>query len=443
MRGPRRFLGVLGLSVACLVSTPVQADEGEGDPIDDKVYVAVGAGFEQLPQTDGESWSRTRTVLVVQVDPRPGWGFYASGNLLVPLGGWGGPEEAQLHRAMLTYRSDRLSLMAGRFVRISPRGLSRVDGATVDLVLGERLGGGVWAGRVGHPEGMDEAGDLGAGLEFWYQPGALAITGGYDFRRTPVDLHNRLHLTGAWRSMGGLSVHGIAEYGFDITPGAAEEEEETAVVADEETPTGPPAFLSDLRVSLEARGTLGDHAWRAGAHWLGLSPDRVPWSSYSVLESIAPHGYGVVDLGAEVHTGGIVLFAKGGPTFTPTTGLGLRVGAKAQVTATVKGVGLHLRGTAAGGSWYAGGGAQAARPFGPVDVLAEAGLYRFRGIDAQSSWVGEGRLQGLVALPLTPSRGKAHLAIRLAAGSDRLLAPWGRAGVAVTGTFGQAGRGGS
>ena len=93
-------------------------------------------------------------------------------------------------------------------------------------------------------------------------------------------------------------------------------------------------------------------------------------------------------------------------------------------------------------SWYAGAGALAARPVGPLVVDAELALYRFRGLDRQAAWVGEGRIQGLWDLPLGSSPISAQLAVRLAAGTDRLLAPWGRAGLAVVGTYGNAGRGG-
>ncbi len=133
---------------------------------------------------------------------------------------------------------------------------------------------------------------------------------------------------------------------------------------------------------------------------------------------------------------------KVGPTWfadaeEPGEAWGLLARASAEARAVTGHPGVFVATSAVGDSWYAGGGLVASEEAGDFRFDVDAGLYRFRPLDGLEAWVGEGRLNCGYAINPDDARTRLRLDVEAAAGADRILAPWARAGVALRGAFGK------
>lgn len=462
----RRNIGRLALGLV-LIPALAYTSLAIAGTVTNQIRAEASSSIEGLPQQDGESWARMRHGLFLRTDLTSRMVVVASGQLFFPIGGgdtdiW---DEAVIQRLSFQYSGRVVSVRAGRFVHVGTLGLTRADGFKVDLHPDSPVGGHVWAGRIGHAESLSIGGDLGVGAQFRLTPGALGLAAGYDLRFTPVALAHRIHLSSTVRSKKGVSLFVAAELGFDSderadeTPDAPVESDTTddgeaeAAAADEDvSPSGGPGFRATARASfpLGTRASL-----RIGGRYYGLPPISAPWSSQSVVETIRPTDYGVAEVSVELRPRSeLRVRIEGGPTFGQTaagyedvvvdsdepagieTDLGL--GATGKAAFDYKGLGLYGTGTFVSGAWYAGGGVGVRQHVGPVTLWGEAGLYRFQGLDGTEATVGEARFQGELALPSRPTWGEFGLVVRTAVGTDRMLSPWWRAGVAVQGRFGSA-----
>lgn len=408
----------------------------------------VGVAVEALPQSDGESWTRSRVPLRLGAELGDAWSLTAAGELRTPTLGL---EEAWLQRLSVHYEGDSLGLTAGRFLDLNPAGRTRVDGVALDLRT-ERMGTRLYGGRIGHAEALDATGDLGAGALLWLAGGPMWGGLGYHFRADPEQLLHTVQATGSYSDGTGFRVQLLAEYGLFTDwpdPDATDEETEESEESEGRSLGASTRGSVFLRAPMGTRAALG-----ARVRWIGLPSITVPWAAAHVEQQLSPDGYGVAELSAELNPPGpFQVVVGGGPTLVtrvavieepepdgPLTRTALGVGGTGRVV-----VGMHeqgsvfLGGTAVGGSWYAGGGLQLHRAVGPAELRGQAGLYRFQALDQHAAWVGEGRVQATVELPWHPAGADLDMGIRAAAGSDRLLSPWGRVGVAFNGHFGHGG----
>ena len=460
-----RRLVRLGLGLSLLLVAVPAGWANAGSPLD-QGRVVVTTALEGLPDQTGDSWARMRHGLALQANLSSRISIIASGQLYYHLGAAGTDswDESTIQRLSFQYTGRSLSVRAGRFVHVGTLGLTRVDGFKLDLHPEGKFGGHVWAGRVGHAEALSPGGDLGAGAEFRFVPGALGLAAGYNLRGTPVDLSHRIHINSTVRSKKGVSLLVVAELGFSTNDRTGDEadpavdDEPTEGVDDEVL--DPEEDSSDstlgLRASAQVALPLGTRAkLRIGGRYYGLPPISAPWSSYAIVETIRPTGYGVAEVAVDLRMRNEVwLRFEGGPTLgqkavgyevvtvetdePPAVETGVGIGATGKAAFAWKGLGLYGTGTFVGGAWYAGGGAGLRHDVGPLTLLGEAGLYRFQGLDGSGGTVGEARFQGGIALPVKPTWGELGLVVRTAVGTDRLLSPWWRAGVALQGRLGSA-----
>lgn len=401
------------------------------------------SSIEVLPESNGDTWARMRHGLSLTAGFSPRFRVIADGQLLIPLAttdvyAW---DEASIQRLAVQYNGPKVSITAGRYVHAGTLGLTRVDGVLLNLGMDDPVGVSLWGGRVGHPEAIDIGGDVGGGAQFRISPGAFGLAAGYDIRRTPVNLTHRIHLSTTLRSSRGVSLLALGELGIDG---------ETEGVED----SGGVGFAARVQSSLP----LGTRArLRLGGRYYGLPPITVPWSAASIVETLRPEDYGVAEVSFELRPANdLSLRVEGGPTIgqqtegyevvaedseiPPGVETGVAVGGTAKLAFDWSGLGLYGTGTSVGASWYAGGGVGMRHQVGPVHLWGEAGIYRFQGLDGTQATVGEARFQGSLVLPVRPKWGQLGIVFRTAVGTDRLLSPWWRAGVALQARVGQ-GRG--
>ena len=418
----RVFLVFVASLVLCW---PVSAYGG------DEVQASLGVAVEGMPDVDGDSWGRARYSLMVHA-PLPGnLTLDADGDLRqAALDSSLALEfdEADLHRLLLTYRVGPVLLSAGRFTQLSSVGLVRVDGAAVEVEMGSALVWSLWGGRLGHVEPMDLPGDLGFGVEMRYRPRSVGVLSAYELRRSIMDLRHRFRLAGSLQTMGGISLLTMGELGISSLLDGGSDTENVGYRL--EIATWIPA-TQFIRLNARVR-------------WLGLTPSAAPWSSLSVVETLAPQDYGVSEVGVALRLGpaGTVLLSGGPTLYQRSIGFSDQgeeqnewaLGGTGRFSWTWRGLAVHGLGTAVGGAWYLGGALGARRSIGPLDLLAEGGLYRHQGLDRAQAWIGDVRLQAAVDAPGQP--GRLQVALRVAGGSDRVLSPWIRAGVAIHGRVG-------
>ncbi len=450
-----------------LLAALASVNAARGAELADAVRLEARSSLEALPEQDGDSWARMRHGLAINATFNRHVSLLAAGQLFLPADGgasytW---DEATIQRIRVILGGPSLSLSLGRFVHVGSLGLIRVDGFKLDLHPEGPVGVHLWAGRIGHAEAVDLGGDLGGGVQLRLHPGALGLAAGYDLRRTPIDLMHRVHLSGSVRGKTGASLLVLAEFGFHTdnrqpAPDGPVEDptgedpatEETESVAGESAPHEP-----GLRASAHGSIPLGTRAvLRLGGRYYGLPPVTVPWSATSVIETIRPADYGVAEVVLDLRPGnGLRIRLEGGPSIgskavgyedvaadaetPPEVETGVGIGAAGKAAVDYRGLGLFGTGTFVGGAWYAGGGLGAQHTVGPLGLRGEGGIYRFQGLDGSGATVGEARFQGQLDLPTRPSWGAFRVVLRAAVGTDRLLSPWWRAGVALQGSLGRAG----
>ncbi len=428
----------------CVATLCVSLGLGVGQAAAGGLDLRAGTAVDAVPDIDGAARIRLRNDIWLHARLHPRWSVFAAGNLRF---GWRlsndvdpdrpkyageGIDEADLYRLGLRYSAPDLSLNLGRFVRPAVGGLYRVDGVAAEIGADSLpVGVEVWFGRLGHPEPLTPVSSLGGGVELRLTPpgahglgwSGAAIRVGYDFDKSVYGLRHRVHATGSYRNGAGSSVAGGAEIG--LLPAPADE-------AAGELETGARAWFRGVATPNHDVEVSGEFRWE------GLPAPSVPESSAEVLRTLVPQGYAVAQVAVELRLAGPRLRIAGGPTVLPHEG-GPRGGGTGKVWLEVAlahgSVGVFGTGTAVGGSSYAGGGSDISGRLGPVRLRGDLGLYRFAGLDGQVGLVGEGRFDADVLVPFPKARsplgGDLRIAVHVAGGADRLLAPWVRAGLAV------------
>lgn len=440
---PAEADGVESVEAAELVEA-VDAVREEREPV---VQVTGGTAFEALPDVRGATRVRLRNDLWARFALHRRWSLVVSGNLRfgrriddeedtdrVKYAGEG-IDEADLYRFSLRYAAPELTITAGRFVRIAGSGPARLDGVAVQIG-GQTVPVGVevWAGRLGHFEAMTPVSALAGGVDALLLPpgprgsrGALAIRLGYDFHKSLPGLRHHWHGEALLRSGTGSSFGGGAEVG--LIPADSEDVED------------------DLGMRAWVRGTLApDSRVRiiGGFRWEDLPPSRVPESSLPILAALVPRGYAVGHVDLELWPGRVQIRVGGGPTLLVAQEeepprVGVTGKASLDLPMGAGRFGVFGAGTSVGGTGYVGGGLASSGAIGPLFLLGDVGAYRMDGLDRKPGLVLEGRLAAELVLPL-PRRvalatGDLRVVGSVAGGTDRLLAPWIRAGVGLRGSF--------
>ena len=440
-----RSVGLLATFVAVLLLAAPDARAGDEDA-EPVVQVTGGTAFESLPDVNGASRVRLRNDLWARFVMHRRWSLVVSGNLRfgrrlnddgpadrVKFAGEG-IDEADLYRFALRYAAPELTLTAGRFVRIASSGPARLDGVSVELGgQSVPVGAEVRFGRLGHFEALTPVSALAGGVDALLLPpgprggrGVAVIRLGYDFHKSVPGLRHHWHGQLMVRSGTGSSIGGGGELGL--------------------IPAGDPAGQDDLGLRAWVRGTLAPGSRVriiAGFRWEDLPPSRVPETSLPILEALVPRGYAVAHVDVELFPGPLQLRIGGGPTLLPSAEGPPRVGGtgKASVDLPVGAgrFGFFGAGTSVAGSGYIGGGLGSSGAIGPLYLVGDVGAYRMAGLDRAPGLVLEGRLAAELVLPL-PQRvalatGDLRIVGSVAGGTDRLLAPWIRAGIGLRGSL--------
>ena len=285
----------------------------------------------------------------------------------------------------------------------------------------ELVAGRVWLGHSWHPEaGWAAAPELAGGGELELRPprpgglpGPATIVVGGSLRGAGAAPEVR-----AWARAGGAGAQGQRwSAGVEGAPGP---------VAAEGAP---------VRASIALAGPLG-RVVDVGldVRWEGLPRLGVPLGVPTPLEVLAPGGYGLARARIGLRLARLDLRLEGGPTVRPSRGVAV-VGGTAKVSASVpigRRAGISVVGLGAGfGSALAGGGGGGLwLSRGPVDVSVDLAVLRLRGLDHGSGWIADGRVRAGVSL--LERRGPGlRVYGEVAAGADRLLAPYVRGGVGV------------
>jgi hypothetical protein len=422
------------VSVLLTIAALAMSSPALGAPVTEIVHVEGIAAVDAQPQTSGDNLTRFRTGLRLEITPHPRWSVYVAGAIRQSLPATGlDLDEADLHRLVATFHNPIVTLRAGRFVRVSVAGRTRIDGLSLDYTPAKWFRGSVWAGRVGHAEPMDNPGALGAGLNAVFTVAGVDIGGGYDARLNPVDIRHRMHLTSNYRLQTGGWIAGVAEYGL--------------TQAWPSDPAPPAAnFGNSTRAELRTQHPLGTRAQLGGSlRWVGLAQVSAPWSSLEVVETLVPRGYAVADVTVGLRPQGARVRATGGFTLYPSAEAPPRLGGTGRVAVDLTDVdagqiSVFGVGTVVGRSWYAGAGATFSTQIWRVSLSSTAAVYWFEGIDSRGGIVGEGRVQGALPLLKAVDGGQLNLIVRAGIGTDRRLSFWGRGGLALQGAFGMARR---
>lgn len=374
----------------------------------------VSLGGDLLPDSFGSSRARGSLGLAMGEAYGP-WQIGVSGTV---RGAWEVQPVGALERLELAGGFGGLRLGAGRLVKLDLRGPERLDGVLVGGDGGV-WSGSAWAGRLWFPE------ELGA-VDATYVAGAegrvrvpTAVLGsrlsaglGAELRDTTGALDARLHAGAQARGVMGGGLSGVAE----VSPGDGRWRAQARVDA-------PVAKVVDLGAS-----------WR----WEDLPPATIPDAAEPPATWLSDGAYGVATGLARVRDGVGSLVVEAGPVIGAGESLGAlgRLDAACDVGAVTPRV--FGRGAWTGENGYLGGGLGVDAGGDALGAGLDGGLYRVRHLDDRDSWVGEARAHGRAALPAGGASGLA-LEVELAAGTDRLLSPWARAGLLLTGRM-DAGR---
>jgi hypothetical protein len=174
--------------------------------------------------------------------------------------------------------------------------------------------------------------------------------------------------------------------------------------------------------------------------WEGLDPAVEAEALRSPMDWLAGPGYLAAEGRARWQLEDLTLYAYGGPTLR--VGQASPLGGSARLGGSLAlgeqaSVGLAAVGAQASPSWLLGSVVEArVVPIERVAVRAEAGWFRFAPQAGPHANVWEGRLAADAPL-LHREVADLSLSAELAAGADRLLDPWLRAGLALRGTMGR------
>ena len=184
----------------------------------------------------------------------------------------------------------------------------------------------------------------------------------------------------------------------------------------------------------------------ATARWEDLAPVSSPVALDAPLGWLAPDGYAVATADAVLELGPVVWSTIGGPSVHAP-------GADATAGGMVRsgldwdpgpvGVGAAAVAATVMESALAGGLLGCRYTAGEVSLGAQVGAFRFTPLAGPQAWVREGRLSVGSSVWSRPQSvlHSLHLRGELAAGTDRVLDPWLRAGVVLSAGAGHLDRG--
>lgn len=380
------------------------------------------SAVELTPDLDGGTWGRARQQIQLEAKSGPGSLDLDAAFQLPP----GGQEAAEfeVHQAAYSLRTGYGLLSVGRQIRLDPRGWLPFDGVAFDAegttfvrpaVLAGRLwsvepgeeGHGTWLGgfgfRIRPPNGKGEASR------------AVAFTAGWLGRVGDAGLSHDLAAGAGWRNPKGANAALDAELRVGAERGSR----------------------ADLRAYLP----VGSHlALAPELRWEDLSPVGEVSGLRTPMDWLGGEGYGAASLAFDVNAGDIHFQANGGPVMhRDEAGLG-GLG-RGSLGWQGDGANAAIFGSAAaiGGSWVAGGGLEGGLALDRVDLDATAGLFRFQPLSQAAANVGEVRLRGTTPLIADSDAGALDLSVEVAAGADRLLQPWARAGILLQGRLNDGG----
>lgn len=368
---------------------------------------------EGLPDPFGRSHERALLDLSLHHDAGP---------LLIEARGgvrqWTSPELGGMpavQRLGLVWTPGDLELVAGRLVARDERGAQRLDGLFAEATSPSgALSGAAWAGRTWRPERFGGE-TFVAGGEARLHPGRLG--------------HTPLWVGGALGAEARVA-DGLRGRVYAAAAGKTPRGDHFGLIG-EVDPTQLDRGAQAVRAGADATVMVGgDCSLVADVAWHGMRPHAVPDDEISPMDWVAPEGYGIAHLGAR-WTGSRPFSVTFAPMLRPEKEGGTTAGADVLTTVRLVDGSLPLdlfaEGASVGTSRMIGGGLSAIGHVGEVHVMTSGGLWEWRGLNEVAALVGE--VRGRVDVPV----GHTGLTVRgqVAAGSDRVLAPWVRGGVAI------------
>lgn len=368
----------------------------------------VTLGGELLPDSFGTS--RARGSLGLSVGESYGaWQIGLSGTI---RGAADNDPVGALERAELDGALGRMDIGLGRLVRMDLRGNERLDGATVGGGNGT-WSGSLWGGRLWFPEALTITDGTwvggGEGRVRLAQPilDARVSAGlGAELRVTDGAFGGRIHAGADARGVLGGGMRAVAE----VDPGENRWRAQARIGA-------PLTRALDIGAS-----------WR----WEDLPPATIPDAAAPPASWLSDGGYGVAAGSVRLRTAGRSVAVEAGPVIGAADGIGAigRVDAGATSGATTGSV--FGTGAWTGENGYVGGGLGIAEGAEHLGGGVEGGVYRVRHLDERDSWAGEARAHARGSIGAMERAGLA-LEVEVAGGADRLLSPWVRGGVLLTG----------
>jgi len=380
------------------------------------------SAVELTPDLDGGTWGRARQQLQLEAKSGPGRLDLDAAFQLPPASAEAA--EFEVHQLAYSVRTGYGLLSVGRQIRLDPRGWLPIDGVAFEaegtsFVRPEVLAGRVWSVEPGDSATRTWLGGFGFRIRPPNGEGeasrAVAFTAGWLGRVDQAGLSHDLAAGAGWRNPKGANAALDGELRLGAEQGSR----------------------ADLRAYLP----LGSHlALGPELRWEDLSPVGEVSGLRTPMDWLGGEGYGAAALALKVSAGDLSFQANGGPVMhQDETGLGgLGRGALGWQGEAARAA-VFGSAAAIGGSWVAGGGLEGGLALDRLDLDATAGLFRFQPLSQAAANVGELRLRGSTPLIAESELGALDLSVEVAAGADRLLQPWARAGVALQGRLSDGG----
>ena len=368
----------------------------------------VTLGGELLPDSFGTSRARASLGLSVAESYRA-WQVALSGTV---RGAGDLDPVAELERAQLEGTVGHLYVGLGRQVKMDLRGNERLDGATVSSD-GGTWSGALWGGRLWFPEALTVTDGTwvggGEARVRLSQPVLRArVSGGLgaELRVTDGAFGGRVHAGAEARGVAGGGVRAVAE----VDP--AENR-----------------WRAQARVGAPLTRTLDIGAT---GRWEDLPAATIPDAAAPPSTWLSDAGYAVAAASLRVRDAGRSVAVEAGPVFSPGEDAGAAGRLDAAATAGATTGRVFGTGAWTGANGYVGGGLGIDQGAAHLGGGVEGGVYRVRHLDERDSWAGEARAHASGSIGAMERAGLA-LEVEVAGGADRLLSPWVRGGVLLTG----------
>ena len=400
------------------------------------VSVFTRTGVEGLPTLSGDPGVRFAERLGLDVRGEDGWRASVRGGIRLAMDAGdqppgSAPWTGDLWRASLSWTGHDRALSVGRQVRLDARGFQRLDGISGRLLGDGPIAWQGWLGRRWHPEVARPRNAWVGGVEATVDLGERSrpeLVVGFEGREALDDTASSSLDARAWGQLRVRSVYG-----------------RRASLLVEGNRAGNLRARLDGSTAVGRRVDLG-----AEARWEDLPPSTAFDQPRAPLTWLAPDGYGTGTVRIRWTKGGWAVLADGGPSVRHPGKDGGEVigGGLAQLTlARSFGLGeLAVYGMSAGigRARLSGGGLGVDLGDAAASVRVQGAAWHLRPLDQDPAMIAEVRGIGHadVARLGADLNGGGGLVLGLsgqvAAGSDRQLKPFVRAGLAITGRWSQA-----